>query len=397
MSSSANGHVVSGGSRGAVLTRALCRSAKLVHVPGLSRRPNPNGNLIVHGENLAVLKALRSQHQSVKCCYIDPPYNNRERHYHYQDNRSHGEWLEEVTARVEAIAPFLRADGSLWISIDDREVHYLKVACDRIFGRSNFVTTVIWEQRTTRENRKVFSNNHEYILVYAKDYRQFVGTRNPLSLSDEVRARYKNPDNDPRGPWQSVSANAQAGHGTPDQFYSITGPGGKVHVPPHGRCWVYSYKKMKEEIAANNIWFGRNGNGVPRIKRFLTKGGTGLTPETLWRADAVGTNDYAKKHLLKMFPVDEVFDTPKPESLIHRILEIATSPGDLVLDAYLGSGTTAAVAHKSDRRYIGIEEGDHAIDLSARRLAMVVAGDNSGAPELANWKGGGGFDFVRLE
>lgn len=366
----------------------------LFHVPKLSRENEDSSNALIQGENLAVLELLLPRFEgSVRCCYIDPPYNNQERHYHYHDSHDHRTWLETTSARVELLAEFLRDDGSLWISIDDREVHYLKVACDKIIGRKNFVTTIVWQQRTTRENRKVFSNNHEYILVYAKDLKRFNATRNSLALSPEVRARYKNPDNDPRGPWQSISATAQSGHGTPDQFYKLVSPSGTVHIPPQGRCWVYSLKKMQQEISDNNIWFGRDGNGVPRIKRFLSQVRTGLTPETLWTAEDVGTNDFAKKHLIKLFPDRDVFDTPKPETLIYRILEIATSPGDLVLDAYLGSGTTAAVAHKCNRNYIGIEEGEHAVSHAAKRLALVVDGDPSGISELVGWQGGGGFDF----
>lgn len=368
------------------------------HVAKLSRGFWNSGNMLIQGENLAVLETLLPRFESsVRCCYIDPPYNNRERHYHYHDSREHRKWLEETTARVEALAEFLREDGSLWISIDDREVHYLKVACDAIMGRKNFVTTIVWQQRKSRENRKVFSNNHEYILVYAKDIKRFNATRNSLTLSPEVKNRYKNPDSDSRGPWQSITATAQAGHGTPDQFYKLVSPSGRVHLPPQGRCWIYSLKKMKQEIAENNIWFGRDGNGVPRIKRFLSRIRTGLTPETLWAADDVGTNDLAKKQLIKLLPEEDVFDTPKPESLIYRILEIATSPGDLVLDAYLGSGTTAAVAHKSGRGYIGIEKGDHAVTHSAKRLSLVVDGDTSGISGLVNWQGGGGFDFFRYQ
>jgi adenine-specific DNA-methyltransferase len=370
----------------------------LSHVPRLSHGVANSGNAIIQGENLSVLESLLPQLEaSVRCCYIDPPYNNQEKHYHYHDSQGHRNWLDETTARIEILAEFLRDDGSLWVSMDDREVHYLKVACDAIIGRKNFVTTIVWEQRTSRENRKVFSNNHEYLLVYAKDIRRFNATRNSLALSPEVRARYKNPDNDPRGPWQSVSANVQSGHGTPDQFYKLVSPGGKVHVPPPGRCWIYSLTRMKREIAENNIWFGRDGNGVPRIKRFLSQVRAGLTPETLWTAEDVGTNDHAKKQLIRLLPDAEVFDTPKPEGLIHRVLEIATSPGDLVLDAYLGSGTTAAVAHKCGRRYIGIEEGDHAVTHSAKRLALVVEGDQSGISELVGWQGGGGFDFFRYK
>ncbi len=366
------------------------------HVSEHSYGERNTGNTLIQGENLAILEALLPRFEgAIRCCYIDPPYNNQERHYHYHDSRDHRTWLDETTARVELLVEFLRDDGSLWISIDDRELHYLKVACDTILGRKNFVTTIVWQQRTTRENRKTFSNNHEYVLVYAKDLRRFNATRNTLDLSPEVRARYKNPDNDPRGPWQSITANAQSGHGTPDQFYKLVSPGGKVHEPPPGRCWIYSFKKMQKEIADGNLWFGKDGNGAPRIKKFLSAVRTGLTPHTLWTADEVGTNDFAKKHLIRLFPEKDVFDTPKPESLIYRIIQIATSRGDLVLDAYLGSGTTAAVAHKCGRQYIGIEEGDHAVTHCSERLQLVIDGENSGISESVNWRGGGGFDFFR--
>ncbi len=368
------------------------------HVPKHSYGDRNAGNTLIQGENLAVLEALLPRFEgAVRCCYIDPPYNNQERHYHFHDSRDHRTWLEETIARIELLGEFLRDDGSLWISIDDRELHYLKVACDEVLGRKNFVTTIVWQQRTTRENRKVFSNNHEYVLVYARDLRRFNATRNSLELSAEVRSRYKNPDNDPRGPWQSVTANAQSGHGTADQFYKLVSPSGRIHEPPLGRCWIYSFKKMEKEIAAGNIWFGKDGNRVPRIKRFLSDVRVGLTPHTLWTADEVGTNDFAKKHLIKLFPEKTVFDTPKPESLISRIVQIATSPGDLVLDAYLGSGTTAAVAHKCGRQYIGIEEGDHAVTHCAQRLQLVVDGEESGISELVGWHGGGGFDFFKYE
>lgn len=259
------------------------------------------------------------------------------------------------------------------------------------------MTTIVWEHRTSRENRKAFSSNHEYLLVYAKYAKGFAKNRNLLALSKEVLDRYQNPDNDPRGPWQSVSANVQAGHGTPDQFYALVGPTGKVHVPPKGRCWAFTLERMNQEIADNNIWFGRDGNGVPRIKRFLSDARSGLTPETLWKAEDVGTTSSAKKHLKAILPQQEVFDTPKPEALIQRVLEIASSPGDLVLDAYLGSGTTAAVAHRMRRSYIGIEQGDHAETHCAKRLAHVINGDASGLSNVSEWRGGGGFDFFRLE
>lgn len=372
-------------------------SHKLQHIADLSYGQQRTGNLLVQGENLGVLRELAPAFKGqVRCIYIDPPYNNQERYTHYKDCSGHEKWLKEITERLAYLSKFLREDGSLWISIDDREVHYLKVAADKIFGRRNFITTIIWQQRTTRENRKVFSNNHEYLLVYAKDVRQFKACRNPLASTGAVAARYKNPDNDPRGLWQSVSANVQAGHATPVQFYEIVAPGGRRHLPPNGRCWVYNKERMQREIENKNVWFGRNGNGVPRIKRFLSHVREGLTPETLWLASEVGTNKAAKKHLLSLFPGETVFDTPKPEQLIERILLIATNEGDTVLDAYLGSGTTAAVAQKMRRRYVGIEEGSHAVSHCVQRMKQVVEGESGGISKRVNWTGGGGFDFYRL-
>lgn len=372
-------------------------TACFVRVPELSYGGCDTGNMIVQGDNLDVLEALAQVASGqVRCIYIDPPYNNRERYTHYSDDLSHEEWLKNVTSRLVYFAGLLSEDGSLWISIDDREVHYLKVAADKILNRQRFVTTIIWEQRTTRENRKTFSNNHEYLLVYAKKPLVFRDARHRLDFTSEAIGRYRNPDNDPRGPWQSVSANVQAGHATPAQFYEITSPNGQHHSPPNGRCWIYNRERMQEEIRKGNVWFGIAGNGVPRLKVFLRDGGGGLTPHTLWLASEVGTSKSAKKHLLQMFPDTPVFDTPKPEHLVHRILSIATDPGDLVLDAYLGSGTTAAVAHKMGRQYIGIEQGDHAVTHCAQRLRLVIDGEAGGVSKLVGWKGGGGFDFFRM-
>lgn len=354
-------------------------------------------NAIIQGDNGIALELLKLRYRSkVRCAYIDPPYNNQERYNHYDDAQDHVAWLADIVSCVKRIQPLLRPDGSLWVSIDDRQVHYLKVALDELFGRENFVTTIVWEQRTTRENRKVFSNNHEYLLVYAADIRKFKDTRGLLEWDAEVLSRFKNPDDDPRGPWQSVSANVQAGHATKSQFYEVIAPNGTRHKPPKGRCWVYNEARMKKEIASKNVWFGKHGDGVPRLKRFLRDARRGFTPQTLWRADEVGTNDQAKKHLLKLFPRHEVFDTPKPEALVRRILTIASHPGDLVLDAYLGSGTTAAVAHKMGREYIGIERGDHAATLCVTRIRKVIAGEAGGVSEETGWKGGGSFNFYRL-
>jgi adenine-specific DNA-methyltransferase len=366
-------------------------------VKELSLGGNASDNAIIQADNRAALELLKLRYRAkVRCAYIDPPYNNQERYTHYTDMQSHRDWLAGVVGCARQIRSLLRSDGSLWISIDDRQVHYLKVALDEVFGRDNFVTTIVWQQRTTRENRKVFSNNHEYVLVYARRIERFIRSRGRLDWDGAVRSRFKNPDNDPRGPWQSVSANAPAGHATRSQFYTLVAPNGRRHEPPNGRCWLYTRTRMRREIASNNVWFGRDGEGVPRLKRFLCDARQGFTPHTLWPAEEVGTNDAAKKHLLHLFPSRPVFDTPKPETLIHRILSIATGPGDLVLDAYLGSGTTAAVAHKMGRRYIGIESGEHAVTHCVERLRKVVAGEPGGISSAVGWCGGGAFDFYRV-
>ncbi len=371
---------------------------KLVPVKGLSYGEAGSGNMLIQGDNLDAMHLIAgSCAGKVRCAYLDPPYRNGERYTHYADDLCHEEWLEQVTNRIARVAQLLSDDGSLWLSIDDTEVHYLKVAMDRIFGRENFVTTVIWQQRTTRENRRVFSNNHEYLLVYAKNFKKFGEARHGLPLTDDVRGRYANPDNDPRGLWQSISANVQAGHAVSSQFYLVKAPNGRQHYPPNGRCWAYNAEKMTKEIAAGNVWFGKSGDGVPRLKKFLVLSGNGMTPETLWLAQDVGTNDHAKKHLHTMFAGEALFDTPKPEPLIARVLRIATQPGDLVLDPYLGSGTTAAVAMKTGRRFIGIESGDHASTLTADRLRQVVDGEAGGVSAEFGWEGGSGFQFHRVK
>lgn len=362
-----------------------------------SSAENCDGNLIIQGDNIEVLDYLQSEYsREVKCIYIDPPYNNGESYNHYDDQLSHEEWLINISSVLKKLKPLLRKDGSIWISIDDSEVHYLKVEADKVFGRNNFLTTIIWQQRTTRENRKLFSNNHEYILVYCIDKKSFSEARNLLPVTDEILARYKNPDYDPRGVWQSVSANVQAGHAVDSQFYEITSPLGRKHYPPNGRCWVYNKKRMEQEIKNNNIWFGVDGNAVPRLKKFLADAKLGVTPETIWLGKDVGTNMDAKKHILKLFPDKPVFDTPKPEQLIKRILDIATDEGDLVLDSFLGAGSTATAAHKMGRRYIGIESGSHIVEYVVKRLNLVVDGEDGGISPDVEWSGGGGFDFHKL-
>ena len=356
-------------------------------------------NRLIFGDNLLALKALEQEFTGkVKCIFIDPPYNTGSAFEHYDDGVEHSVWLSLMRDRLELLRRLLSNDGSIWITIDDNEAHYLKILCDEVFGRANFVATIIWEKRTTRENRRVFSFRHDYVLVFARDKGIFDVKRNPLPLSADVLSRYKNPDNDPRGPWQSISANAQAGHGTASQFYTLVSPTGKKHDPPRGTCWRYSAKKMEEEIRLGNIWFGRDGNGVPRIKRFLKGDDTeGLTPETIWRAEDAGTNDEAKKHIMALLRDNEVFDNPKPEKLLSSIIHIASKPGDVVLDSFAGSGTTGAVAHKMGRRWIMIELGEHIHSHVIPRLRKVIDGDDAGGiTKTTKWEGGGGFRYFRL-
>lgn len=375
----------------------LSTNRTLRKVSGLSYGDPSATNAIIRGDNLTVLEALRPNLRGqVRCIYIDPPYNNGETYTHFADDLGHAEWLRDLTARLELLSHFLREDGSIWISIDDREAHYLKVAADHVFGRENFVTTIVWHHRTTRENRKTFSNNHEYILCYAKNSSKFTATRNALIAGAEVFKRYKNPDKDPRGHWQSVSANVQAGHATASQFYALRAPNGKLHHPPKGRCWIYTEQRMTAAIKRNDLWFGKEGRGVPRIKKFLDVQELRVTPPTLWSAGDVGTTLEAKKHLLKLLPSIDVFDTPKPERLINQVLQIATNPGDLVLDAYLGSGTTAAVALKTGRRFLGIEIGSQVVTHCVERLRRVVDGEPGGISAAVGWTGGSGFEFYDL-
>lgn len=360
---------------------------------------NSFDNRLIYGDNLSVLKCLEQELTGkVKCIYIDPPYNTGSKFAHYHDRIDHSLWLSMMWDRLSILKNLLSKDGSIWISIDDNEAHYLKVLCDEVFGRTNFVATMIWEKRKSRENRRAFSFNHDYILVYAVDKMMFESKRNTLALSEEVLARYKNPDGDPRGPWQSVPANAQAGHATPSQFYELTLPSGRIVSPPKGRCWLYTKERMKEEIRAGNIWFGADGNNVPRIKRYLHENtDDGLTPETIWKADEVSTNDEAKKGLITLLPISDVFENPKPEALMQRIIHIATNPGDLVLDCFAGSGTTGAVAHKMGRQWIMVESGQHCYTHIAERMKKIIDGsDKGGITKAVDWKGGGSFKFFKL-
>ena len=324
-------------------------------------------NILIHGDNLLALKALEVKFTNkIKCIYIDPPYNNGEVYNHYDDSINN-KWLANITERIKIMYKLLKEDGSLWVSIDHNEVHYLRVALDGIFEKKNFVATIIWQHRTTRENRKTFSNNHEYVLVYAKNKKLFDKSANKLKVSDDILKRYKNPDKDKRGLWQSISINVQAGHAVKSQFYKIKSPSGKIFSPPRGRCWAYNEKKLQQLVRDKRVWFGLNGNSTPRYKKFLIESKLGTTPETLWFANEVGTNDEAKKEILN-YGKHKVFDTPKPKRLLEKIFKISTNRGDLILDAYGGSGTSAIVAHEMNLQFIVIDKGKYFLELTLKRF-----------------------------
>ena len=352
-----------------------------------------NPRVLILGDNQKVLKDIKDTYEhQVSLIYIDPPYNRGDDFKFYKDTKNHDEWLEGMRTTILELRKFLSAVGSIWISIDDSEMAYLKVCCDEIFGRENFVSTIVWQKRNTRENRKIFSNNHEYVLVYANDINKFKKKRNLLPATQKLLDRYKNPDNDTRGSWQSVTLSVQAGHAVKSQFYTIVSPTGKKHKPPIGRCWIYNEERMQEEIKNNNIWFGSDGNGVPRLKKIMDVSKLGVVPETLWNVEFAGSTKEAKQELLALEIYDEdVFDTPKPEQLIYRIMQIATNENDLVLDCFMGSGTTAAVAHKFGRNYIGIELNKKVYKYASERLKKVCNGESGGISSALEWNGGGEY------
>lgn len=325
---------------------------------------------LIKGENLSILKSLIPDwKERISCIYIDPPYNNGEIFEHYSDKRSIN-WECQIVKRINILYELLSEDGSIWISIDDSQLFTLKLALDKIFNPKNFVVNIVWNHRKTKENRKLFSPDHEYILVYAKNQKKFSRKANKEDGTETLKKRYKNPDNDPRGPWQSISLNVQNGHAVKSQYYTIVSPNGKKHDPPKGRCWSYNESKMLKEIKSNNVWFGKDGNGVPRRKKFLSESKLELSISSIWNGNDVGTTDSAKKHIIQLFGREVVFDTPKPEGLLKKIIEIATNEEEIVLDAYAGSGTTLAVAHKLNRNYIGIDQSEYFKEFTTKRIKL---------------------------
>jgi adenine-specific DNA-methyltransferase len=352
-------------------------------------------NLLIQGDNLDALKSLLPLYAGrVKCIFIDPPYNTKSAFEHYDDNLEHSQWLSMMYPRLVLLRELLSEDGSIWVTIDDNEAHYLKVVMDEVFARRNFVANVVWQKAYTSNQTAIhISNTHDHLFVYAKNSTLLkIGK---VDRTDEQRASFKNPDNDLRGPWKAE--NLSAGKFYAAGQFPITGPKGAVFLPPKGRYWRCNESQFSAWLEDGRITFGLKNTGRPMLKKYLSEIGSGLTPNTWWEHRQYGSNKEASIELkLLLSDVNDVFSTPKPEKLLKGILHIATNPNDLILDSFLGSGTTAAVAHKMGRRWIGIEMGAHAETHCLPRLTKVVEGEQGGVSEAVGWQGGGGFRFMRL-
>ncbi len=351
-------------------------------------------NVLIHGDNLLALKALEADYAGkVKCVFIDPPYNTGSAFTHYEDGKEHSIWLGLMRDRLEIIRHLLTEDGSLWVTLDDNEAHYFKVMCDEIFGRRNFVTSVVWQKKyAPKSDSKLLSSSHDFILVYAKNIDAV--QLNRLEKTETQTARYTNRDNDPRGPWKAgdVLRNEVRDYAV----FPVRLPSGREVWPSDGTSWRYTKDKFAELIQDNRIWFGTNGDSRPAVKRFISEVSDTIPATTWWDYKDVGHNDEAKKESKELFGAD-VFATPKPERLLERVLSIASNPGDIVLDSFAGSGTTGAVAQKMGRRWIMVELGDHCRTHILPRLQKVVDGrDQSGISKVFDWRGGGGFRYYEL-
>ncbi|MGZ8245127.1 site-specific DNA-methyltransferase [Methylomagnum sp.] len=364
-----------------------------------STHGNPSAeNMLIRGDNLEALKALLPFYAGrVKCIYIDPPYNTQSAFEHYDDKLEHSQWLSMMYPRLVLLRDLLAEDGSIWVSIDDNEGHYLKVLMDEVFGRNNFIANVIWQKKFSPQNdAKWLSDMHDHLLVFAKNKQAWHPKLLPRSLKQEKN--FKNPDNDPRGPWSSADYTcAKSKDERPNLYYPIRNPFTGLDVwPKTTRVWAFDKDATLVNEKDNLLWWGVNGdNPVPRLKKFPSDVRQGTVPVTIWFHQDVGNNQDARREILAFNP-DSPFSTPKPESLISQIVSIASNQGDIILDSFLGSGTTAAVAHKMNRRYIGIEMGEHAETHCLPRLQKVIAGEQGGISKAVEWQGGGGFRFYTL-
>ncbi len=358
-------------------------------------KPSDGGihdNILIHGDNLLALKALEQEFAGkVKCVYIDPPYNTGSAFEQYDDGLEHSLWLSLMRDRLHHLWRLVRPDGSVWINIDDNEGHYLKVLCDEIFGRRSFVASVIWENFYGRSNAAAISPAHNYLLVYSPLGLDWKHVRNLQPRDAKSASKYTNPDNDERGAWRlgPIFAAEERHDGL---MYTVKTPSGRLVSPPKGSHWRMTEPDFWRLVDEERITFGSSGDNVPAVKLYLKEVQDGLVPRTLWPHTEVGHTQEAKREVQALFPEIIPFDTPKPERLLHRIIELSSNPGDTVLDSFAGSGTTGAVAHKMGRRWIMVELGDHATTHIVPRLMKVVGGnDPGGITEAVDWKGGGGF------
>lgn len=351
-------------------------------------------NLIIKGNNLLALHTLKERYAGkVKMIYIDPPYNTGNDSFLYNDKFNHASWLTFMKNRLEIVRELLKDDGSLWINIDDDEHSYLKILTDLIFGRENYINNVIWQKKYAPQNDgRWFTDNHDHILVYAKNKEQW--KPNLLPRTEKQTRYYKYDDGDGRGPWRTDNILVKSF--TRDRVFPVRNPNtGETFYPPEGRCWRYSRETFETMIKENRIYWGKDGSGRPQVKRYLKSVKQGITPLTIWLREEVGDNQEAKNEI-NSFNLKITFDTPKPERLLQRIIHIGSSEGDLILDFFMGSATTQAVAHKMNRRYIGIEQMDYINTVSVPRLQKVIEGEQGGISKDVNWQGGGSFVYVEL-
>lgn len=369
-----------------------------LEIETLTTRPlNARKNVLAIGDGLDVLEALTSEttvlNGGIRLVYIDPPFNTQVNFRQYRDTMKRSMWLSMMRERLMALQPLLSEDASIWVHLDDSEVHRARAVMDEVFGETAFVASVVWQKKTTRDSRAAFSSNHDTILVYAPiGPRKWKTSRNLLAKDN---AHLLNRDNDPRGPWADAPFTAPGYRSA--QQYEIVTPTGRILHPPRGRSWYATEPTYQNLLAEERIWFPKGGDGSPRLKLFAHQL-RGLVPFTVWGTSDTGTNDDAKRHLMALFPDQEVFDTPKPESLLERIIHIATNPGELVVDIFGGSGTTAAVAHKMRRRWVVAERNAQTVlDFFYPRLQRVINGtDPGGITEATSWVGGGSFEIVHV-
>lgn len=340
-------------------------------------------NLLIHGDNLLGLKAIEKDYTGkIKCIYIDPPYNTKSCFTHYDDSMEHSLWLDMMKDRLIILYQLLSENGSIWISIDDCEAHYLKVLCDQIFGRKNFIANVVWNHSVQVKGYKdIFSVSHNYVLAYQKSS---LFQLHSAPRSEKDNKQYQNPDNDPKGRWcKGPVANSLY---RKNLIYELIAPNGNIIQSPD-KGWRWSKQTMFEKISTGEILFTKDQTGI--FRKIYLKDQDGKSPSTLWTPEEVGTTREATAEVKNLIS-HSTFSTPKPERLIQRILHLATKPGDIVLDCFAGSGTTGAVAHKMNRPWIMIEMGNHALTHIVPRLNKVISGeDQGGISKKLEWKGGG--------